>query len=120
MDNIKQISKGILIYDIVGIAILFVIQKATLATVGGLIVGSGISIVALIMLAKNIETVVGKNKAKATLAATFGYSIRLALYAAILAFAALNKSINVYTVAFGLISTSIVIKVQQLLLKKKN
>ena len=61
---------------------------------------------------------VDKDKGKASVKAVFGYVLRLSLYAAILIFAAVTKYINIYTVALGLISTSLVIKVQNLVFKK--
>ena len=118
LDNIKKIFLGIGVYDCIGVLVLFVIRKASFSTIGGLIAGSAVSIVALLMLAKNIIDLVGKDKGKASLSAMFGYVLRVTLYAAILVFAAVNKSINIYTVAAGLISTSVVIKVQHLILKK--
>lgn len=116
--NIKKICKGIAIYDLIVLVVLFVIRKASFSTVGGLLAGSIVSIIALILLAKNIETLVGKDKVKASLSATFGYIIRMILYAAILLFAAINKSINLYTVALGLISTSLTIRAQAFVQKK--
>ena len=53
-NDLKKIMQGILIYDILGILILIVIMKATLATIGGLLLGSLTSIVALIMIARNV------------------------------------------------------------------
>lgn len=118
LDSIKKILIGIGVYDIVVLVILFLIKKASFSTIGGLIAGSAVSIIALLMLTKNVLDLVDKDKGKASVAAVFGYLMRLTLYAAILIFAAVNKSINIYTVAVGLISTSLVIKVQNLVLKK--
>ena len=118
LDSIKKILIGIGVYDIVVLVILFLIKKASFSTIGGLIAGSVVSVIALLMLTKNVLDLVDKDKGKASVAAVFGYLMRLTLYAAILIFAAVNKSINIYTVAVGLISTSLVIKVQNLVLKK--
>ncbi len=120
LENIKKIYSGIFIYNIVGILILFVIKKASVNTVGGLIAGSVVSMIALFLLARNIEALVEKEKRKAGFVAAFGYIIRLTMYAAVLIYAALSKNINIYTVAIGLISTNIVIKTQQLVFKKKH
>lgn len=118
VENIKKICKGIVLYDIIVIIFLFAIRKESFSTVGGLIAGSLISVISLVILAKNIEIVVDKKKTKARLAAAFGYLIRMSLYAAVLLFAAINKSINIYTVAVGLISTGLTIRVQAVLQKK--
>lgn len=118
LENIKRICKGIAIYDIVIVVVLFAISKASFSTIGGLVAGSIVSIIALFLLARNIETIVGRDKMKASISATFGYIIRMAVYAAILLYAAITKNISVYTVALGLISTSIVIRIQAALQKK--
>ncbi|WP_180946840.1 ATP synthase subunit I [Peptostreptococcus faecalis] len=118
LKDLKKIYLGIVVYDIVALALLALAGKASLSTIGGVIAGSLISMLALFMLARDITSIVGKQKNKAVFAAVFGYGIRFAMYAAILIFAAVNKSINIYTVAVGLLSTSIVIRVQQLILSK--
>lgn len=119
INDIKKIVQGILIYDLLGILILMIIMKATLATVGGLLLGSFTSIVALVMIARNVIGLVEREKVKASLTATAGYSARLLMYAAVLIFAAKTAYVNVFTTFFGLISVSLVIKVQQLILKKR-
>lgn len=119
LENLKTIYKGMLVYDIVCIIAIFALQKGSVETIGGLIAGTLVSMVALFMLARNIESYVGRDKVKAAFSATFGFLFRLALYAAILVFAAITKHISVYTVALGLISTNLVIKIQQLIFKKK-
>ena len=118
-NDLKKIMQGILIYDILGILILIVIMKATLATIGGLLLGSLTSIVALIMIARNVIGLVEREKVKAALTATAGYSARLLMYAAVLIFAAKTQYVNVFTTFFGLISVSLVIKAQQLILRKR-
>ena len=118
LDSIKKILIGIGVYDIVVLVILFLIKKASFSTIGGLIAGSAVSIIALLMLTKNVLDLVDKDKGKASVGAVFGYLLRLSLYAAILIFAAVTEYISIYTVAVGLISTSLVIKAQNLVLKK--
>lgn len=118
LGSIKKILIGMGIYDIVVLVILFVIRKASFSTIGGLLAGSVISVVALLMLTKNVVDLVDKDKGKASIAAVFGYLLRLSLYAAILIFAAITEYISIYTVAVGLISTSLVIKAQSLVFKK--
>ena len=56
-----------------------------------------------------------RDKTKATLSSLGSYAFRIFIYGAILVFAATKKHINVYTVAFGLICTNLVIKAQNLL-----
>lgn len=118
LGSIKKILIGMGIYDIVVLVILFVIRKASFSTIGGLLAGSVISVVALLMLTKNVVDLVDKDKGRASIAAVFGYLLRLSLYAAILIFAAITEYISIYTVAVGLISTSLVIKAQSLVFKK--
>lgn len=118
LNSIKKILIGMGIYDIVVLVILFLIRKASFSTIGGLLAGSIISVIALLMLTKNVVDLVDKDKGKASVGAVFGYLLRLSLYAAILIFAAVTEYISIYTVAVGLISTSLVIKAQNLVLKK--
>lgn len=119
LENIKRIYKGIAIYNVIAILIMVIIRKFTLPNVGGIIAGSLVAMVALFLLARNIENVVDHTKGMARALSGFGYLIRLTMYGAILAYAAISKNINIYTVAIGLISTSIVIRVQQLFIMKK-
>ena len=119
IENIKKIYKGIAIYDVIVIVVMLVIKKFNIPNVGGVIAGSIVAMISLFLLARSIETTVNKTKGMVRALAGFGYMIRMAMYGAVLVFAATTKNINVYTVAIGLISTSIVIRVQQLLIKKK-
>ncbi len=118
LDSIKKILLGMGIYDIIVLVVLFLIKKASFSTIGGILAGTFVAAIALFMLTKNIVDMVDKDKGKASVKAVFGYVLRLSLYAAILIFAAVTKYINIYTVALGLISTSLVIKVQNLVFKK--
>lgn len=117
LKDIQKVIFGTVIYNIVGIIFLFIIQKASLNTICGLLAGSIVSVLGFLMMAKNVIDFVEKEKVKASLSALGGYSLRLILYAAILIFAAVSKSINIFTVAFGLISISFVVKIQSLMEK---
>lgn len=117
LKDIQKVLFGAVIYDLIGIVILFIIQKASINTIGGLLAGTIVSILGFLLMAKNVVDLVEKEKVKASLTALGGYSLRLILYAAILIFAAVSKSINIFTVAFGLVSISFVIKIQNLMKK---
>lgn len=118
LDSIKHVYLGILAYDVIGILILFIIKQSSFSMIGGLIAGSIISMITFFILAQNIVSYVNKDKRKAAISNMFGYTIRLALYASILIYAAITKNINIFTVAIGLLSTSMVIKFQNLVLPK--
>lgn len=120
LDSIKKVYLGIVVYDIIGMLVLFIIKKMSFSTAMGLIAGSVVAMLTFFMLAKSIISYVEKDKKRAMLSNMFGYVSRLAIYAAILLYAAITKQINVFTVAAGLISTSIVIKFQNLVLTKFN
>lgn len=119
LDTLKNIYKGMVVYDLLCIIVLFIAGMGNLKTIGGVVCGTLVSMVTLFMLAKNIEAYVGKEKMKAAFSSVFGFFFRFAAYAAILVFAAVTKHINLYTTALGLISTNLVIKIQQLILKRK-
>lgn len=118
LDSIKHVYLGILAYDVIGILILFIIKQSSFSMIGGLIAGSIISMITFFILVQNIVSYVNKDKRKAAISNMFGYTIRLALYASILIYAAITKNINIFTVAIGLLSTSMVIKFQNLVLPK--
>lgn len=118
LNNLKKIYIGIVVYDFVVAIILILVKKFSIEYVGGLVVGSLVAMLALYMMARNIESIVDSTKNSARIFAGLGYMFRVFLYGAVLVFAAITKHINVYTVAVGLISTNIVIKIQQLVLKK--
>ncbi|MGP1557027.1 ATP synthase subunit I [Peptostreptococcus stomatis] len=115
MENLKKIYIGIGVYDLVGLVVIAVIGKASVSTMAGLIAGSIVAMLGLFSIAKNLDGLGDRDKTKATLSSLGGYAFRIFIYGAILVFAATTKHINVYTVAFGLISTNIVIKAQNLL-----
>lgn len=119
LDSIKKVTTGVLIYTLVGLIVLLLIQKLTLSTVLGLIVGCAISIFSLLTIARGMVGFVEKDTGKATFSAVFGYFFRFCLYAVVLIFAAKTNYINVYTVAVGLLSVSLVIKAQEIFSKTK-
>ncbi len=106
---------GIGVYDLVGLVVIVLIGKASVSTMAGLIAGSIVAMLGLLSIAKNLDGLGDRDKTRATLSSLGSYVFRIFIYGAILVFAAITKHINVYTVAFGLISTNIVIKAQNLL-----
>ena len=115
IENLKKIYRGIGVYDLVGFLVIALLGKATVSNILGLIAGSLIAALALFSIAKNLDGLGDRDKTRATLSSLGSYAFRIFIYGAVLVFAATTKYINVYTVAFGLISTNIVIKVQNLL-----
>nr|WP_314278446.1 ATP synthase subunit I [uncultured Peptostreptococcus sp.] len=115
IENLKKIYRGIGVYDLVGFLVIALLGKATVSNILGLIAGSLVAALALFSIAKNLDGLGDRDKTRATLSSLGSYAFRIFIYGAVLVFAATTKYINVYTVAFGLISTNIVIKVQNLL-----
>ena len=119
-ESIKKVYMGILVYDLIGVLLLFVLKQSSFSKIAGLLAGSVVAMITFLMLAKSITNYVNKDKKKAVLSNMFGYVFRLAIYAAILLYSAITKELNIFTVSAGLISTSVVIKVEHLVLKKFN
>lgn len=117
--NIKKVSVGVAIYFAVVTLVLLIIQKLTFSTEVGLLVGCLVSLMALFSIARGMVAFVEKDTGKATFSAVFGYFSRFLIYAIVLVFAGKTGYINVFTVALGLISVSLVIKAQEIFSKLK-
>jgi hypothetical protein len=120
--QVTSISKGIVIYDVVVMVILFIISQLNKPMVMGLIFGSLIAILAFRLMAINIESSLTKavegGKSKAKLGMMFGFTSRVVIYAVVLIVSVKNPAINVLGTAIGLISTQLVILIKKSVIDK--
>lgn len=118
INSIKQVFKGILIFDVLVLIVLLLIGKFTQPMIFGLLVGSVTAVFCFYLLALNLESLVSKEIGPAKVFSVFGYSFRMLLCAAILIVSAKVDQISMITTVIGLISTQVVILFKNLILDK--
>ena len=117
-NEIKNLTKGIVIYDLLillGLAITFNINKPMVL---GLIFGTLIAILNLRLLAITVSKTVSMPSTKAQIYSSSQYVIRMAIIAVVLFVSAKEPHLNIVGTAIGLLSTKFVILAQKLLIQK--
>ena len=117
-DEIKNLTKGIVIYDLLillGLAITFNLNKAMIL---GLFFGTIIAILNLRLLAITVIKTVSMPATKAQIYSSSQYFIRMAIIAVVLFVSAKADHLNIIGTAIGLLSTKFVILAQKLLIQK--
>ena len=117
-NEIKNLTQGIVIYDLLillGLAITFNINKPMVL---GLIFGTVIAILNLRLLAITVSKTVSMPYTKAQIYSSSQYLIRMAIIAVVLFVSAKAPHLNIVGTAIGLLSTKFVILAQKLLIQK--
>ncbi len=123
MDNklqyeIKILTKGIVVYDLLillGLAITFNLNKAMVL---GLIFGTLIAILNLRLLAISVSKTVSMPSTRAQIYSSSQYLIRMGIMAVVLFVSAKAPHLNIVGTAIGLLSTKFVILTQKLFIEK--
>ncbi|TQQ83987.1 hypothetical protein EXD82_08805 [Peptacetobacter hominis] len=134
MDNclkkqIKSVAKGIAVFDIVVMAVIFAVSKVVsdqrsnpliselgkfdIASVSGILLGSIVAIFNFYMLTSATENLVNSRTGGSGVQFAGGYFLRFALCAVVLLIGAKVDSVSMLTAALGLLSTQIVLMVQK-------
>ena len=123
MDNklhqeIKILTKGIVVYDLLillGLAITFNLNKSMAL---GLIFGTLIAILNLILLAISVSKALSMPSTKAQIYSSSQSLIRMGIMAVVLFVSAKAPHLNIVGTAIGLLSTKFVILTQKLFIEK--
>ena len=116
--EVKAITVGVPIFDVVAIVILLIISKFSFPMLIGIIFGSVIAVLNFRLLALALEKAVDLPPGKAQAYTGIRYMVRLTITAAALIVSIKNPNLHIIGTAIGLISTQVVIFVKTLITSK--
>ena len=116
--EVKAITVGVPIFDVVAIVILLIISKFSFPMLIGIIFGSVIAVLNFRLLALALEKAVDLPPGKAQAYTGIRYMVRLTITAAALIVSVRNPHLHIIGTAIGLISTQVVIFIQTLVTSK--
>ena len=114
-EEIKKLTKGIIVYDLLILLALAITFNLNKQMVLGLVFGTLIAILNLKLLAITINKTVSMPSTKAQI---YSSLIRMAIMAVVLFVSAKAPHLNIVGTAIGLLSTKFVILTQKLLIEK--
>ena len=117
-NEIKYITKGAIIFDLVVIAILLITSYFTKAMLLGLVFGTIIAILNFRLLALSIEKAVTMPSSKAQIYASSQYILRMIITGIVLLVSVKAPHLEILGVAIGLLSPKFVILSKKLLIDK--
>lgn len=118
VDEIKYVTKGVLIFDLIILAILLMLSVLNMKTFSGVVFGTIIAILNIILLAKSIEKSVTMPVNKAQIYTTSTYLLRMLIVAVVLIVSVKASHLSVIGVVIGLISPKFVILVKPFIMNK--
>ena len=116
--EVKAITVGVPIFDVVAIVILLIISKFSFPMLIGIIFGSVIAVLNFRLLALALEKAVALPPGKAQAYTGIRYMVRLTITAAALIVSVRNPHLHIIGTAIGLISTQVVIFIKTLVTSK--
>ncbi|MCI6737263.1 MAG: ATP synthase subunit I [Intestinibacter sp.] len=116
--EVKAITVGVPIFDVVAIVILLIISKFSFPMLIGIIFGSVIAVLNFRLLALALEKAVDLPPGKAQAYTGIRYMVRLTITAAALIVSVRNPHLHIIGTAIGLISTQVVIFIKTLVTSK--
>ena len=116
--EVKAITVGVPIFDVVAIVILLIISKFSFPMLIGIIFGSVIAVLNFRLLALALEKAVDLPPGKAQAYTGIRYMVRLTITAAALIVSVRNPHLHIIGTAIGLISTQVVIFIKSLVTSK--
>ena len=117
-NEVKAITVGVPIFDVVAIVILLIISKFSFPMLIGIIFGSVIAVLNFRLLALALEKAVDLPPGKAQAYTGIRYMVRLTITAAALIVSVRNPHLHIIGTAIGLISTQVVIFIKTLVTSK--
>lgn len=118
LDEIKYVTKGVLIFDIIVASILIITSNFEKAMLLGLIFGSIIAILNFRLLALAIGKAVDMPTHKAQMYTSLRYVLRMTITGVVLIVAATAQHLSILGTAIGLLSPKFVILSKTLLIDK--
>ena len=116
--EVKAVTLGVPIFDIVAVIVLMLISKFSMPMLVGIIFGSVIAVLNFRLLALTLEKAVNLPPGKAQAYTGVRYMIRLTITAAALIVSVKNPNLHIIGTAIGLISTQVVIFIKTLVTSK--
>lgn len=116
--EVKAITVGVPIFDVVAIVILLIISKFSFPMLIGIIFGSVIAVLNFRLLALALEKAVDLPPGKAQAYTGIRYMVRLTITAAALIVSVRNPHLHIIGTAIGLISTQVVIFIKTFIVSK--
>lgn len=118
IDEIKYIAKGVLIFNLIVLAIFLIISALDMKMFLGLMFGTIIAILNIILLAKSIEKSVTMPVNKAQIYTTSTYLLRMPIVAIVLIVSVKASHLSLIGVVIGLISPKFSILVKPFIMNK--
>ena len=118
IDEIKYIAKGVLIFNLIVLAIFLIISALDMKMFLGLMFGTIIAILNIILLAKSIEKSVTMPVNKAQIYTTSTYLLRMLIVAIVLIVSVKASHLSLIGVVIGLISPKFSILVEPFIMNK--
>lgn len=118
IDEIKYIIKGVLIFNLIVLSIFLIISVLDMKMFLGLMFGTIIAILNIILLAKSIEKSVTMPVNKAQIYTTSTYLLRMLIVAIVLIVSVKASHLSVIGVVIGLISPKFSILVKPFIMNK--
>lgn len=118
IDEIKYIAKGVLIFNLIVLAIFLIISALDMKMFLGLMFGTIIAILNIILLAKSIEKSVTMPVNKAQIYTTSTYLLRMIIVAIVLIVSVKASHLSLIGVVIGLISPKFSILVKPFIMNK--
>ena len=110
--EIVNINKGVLIYDVVIIIGLLLTSTFSTSMLMGLVLGTLVALMNFILLAKTIEKPIDMSPNEAKLYASSRYTIRMIIVAVVLFISAKSEHLHLIGVFLGMIGPKVVILVR--------
>lgn len=117
-NEIKYITKGVIVFDIIVMAILLITSNFTKAMLLGLVFGTIIAGLNFRLLAISISKAVNMPASKAQIYSSAQYMLRMFIVFIVLLVSAKAPYLEILTVALGLLSTKFVILSRKILIDK--
>ena len=118
IDEIKYIAKGVLIFNLIVLAIFLIISALDMKMFLGLMFGTIIAILNIILLAKSIEKSVTMPVNKAQIYTTSTYLLRMLIVAIVLIVSVKASHLSLIGVVIGIISPKFSILVKPFIMNK--
>lgn len=117
-DEINNVTKGIIVFDLIVLMILIVTSNFNKPMILGLLFGTIIAVLNFRLLAISIEKSVTMPQNKAQVYSSSRYMLRMIIVGVVLLVSAKATHLNIIGVAIGLVSPKFVILARKLLIDK--
>lgn len=118
LNEVKYVTKGVVIFDAIVLAILLITSNFSTSMLLGLIFGSVIAVLNFRLLALTIEKAVDMPVSKAQIYSSSRYMLRMTITGVVLIVSAKASHLHIIGVALGLLGPKFVVLSKKLLIDK--